>query len=243
MRELELLKNGAGEFNIALNDDQVENFRIYLELLTEFNSHTNLVSSVEAETVIAKHFLDSLAIGLAHKEINLNQQLSLIDIGTGGGFPGIPLLIAFSSWKLCAVDSVAKKLEFIKILAEKLGITNRIEIVPARAEELARLPEKREGFDLAVTRAVAKLNVISEYCLPFVKENGYFVSYKAKSAQSELEEAQNAISLLGGKCESVLKYSLTGEEQRNLVLIKKVASTPGKYPRRTGVPAKKPLVR
>ena len=241
MHEFELLRKKTAGFNIKLDDNQIEKFREYLQLLAEYNRHTNLVSSTEAETVIIKHFLDSLAIGLGAKDIDFNNPLSIIDIGIGGGFPGIPIILAFENWKLCAVDSVAKKLDFIKILCEKLNLLDRVEIVHARAEELARAAEKREAFDIAVTRAVAKINVISEYCLPFVKKNRYFIAYKAKTAEKELKESEKALSMLGGKYLSTIKYTLSGEEERNLVLIKKTAFTPEKYPRRTGLPAKKPL--
>ncbi|HSA05798.1 MAG TPA: 16S rRNA (guanine(527)-N(7))-methyltransferase RsmG [Candidatus Gastranaerophilales bacterium] len=238
---INILKQKAAEFNIELDNEQIEKFRIYLDFLTEYNQHTNLVSSTEPETMISKHFVDSLALGLAAKELNLNRKLNFIDIGIGGGFPGIPLLIAFPEWKLCAVDSVEKKLTFIKILCEKLDISKRVEIISARAEELARNPAKRNFFDLAVVRAVAKMNIISEYCLPFVKKNGYFAAYKAKTAEEELKDAQKAISLLGGRFISKIKYTLSGEEDRNLILIKKISSTSDKYPRKTGIPTKNPL--
>lgn len=242
MSEFQTLKEKAGEFSITLNNNQIDQFKEYLRLLDEFNSHTNLVSSTDSQTVIRKHFLDSLSLGLTAEKIELNRKLSIIDIGTGGGFPGIPLLIAFPDWKLCAVDSITKKLEFIKLMSEKIGISNRVEVVAARAEELARKADKRECFDLAVTRAVAKMNVISEYNIPFIKKGGYFIAYKAKSAPEELQEAHNAIFTLGGEYCSTIKYTLSGEEERNLILIKKVAATPENYPRKTGRPTKKPLI-
>ena len=240
-----LLKDKAKEFGFNLSDEQLGMFREYLRQLEEFNSHTNLVSSTE--TVIEKHFLDSLSLGLTSSEIDFSQSLKVIDIGIGGGFPGIPLVIAFPHWKLCAVDSIAKKLKFIELLSEKLGMQNQVEIVAARAEELAQVAgipartTKREEFDLAVTRAVARLNVICEYCLPFVKEGGYFVAYKAKTATEELEEAQGAIYALGGKYITTISTDIAGDK-RNLVVIKKIAPTPEKYPRKPGRPTKKPLV-
>jgi 16S rRNA (guanine527-N7)-methyltransferase len=242
MCKLELLRQKALEFKIELDEGQVEKFRRYLGLLQEYNRHTNLVSSAETETLISKHFLDSLAMGLLSGEIDFNRELNLIDIGIGGGFPGIPLLIAYPHWKLCAVDSVSKKLKFIEILCKKLGISDRIEIVSARAEGLAHMPGKREAFDLAVTRAVARMNVICEYCLPFVRPGGYFVAYKAKTASEELEDARSAIHILGGNYIKTVQYTLSGKEERNLVLIKKISPTPQKYPRKPGMPAKKPLI-
>jgi len=241
MNNFQMLRERSRDFNIELDDNKIKQFREYLRLLDEFNRHTNIVSSTEMETVTVKHFLDSLALGLAAKELNFNSKLKLIDIGTGGGFPGIPLVIAFPEWKLCAVDSIAKKLKFIELLTQTLGISDRVEVVSARAEELGRNHSKREFYNLAVTRAVAKLNIISEYCLPLVNQQGYFIAYKAKLADDELEESSRAISILGGEYVNTVKYTLTGEEERNLILIKKVSPTPEKYPRRTGVPLKKPL--
>lgn len=218
-----------------------EKFEIYLKLLAEYNQQVNLVSSAEPDIVKNKHFADSLAIGKLYKFIDFTASLKVIDVGIGGGFPGMPVVIEYPGFSLCAVDSVGKKLEFIRVLAEKLGISDRVEIVNARAEELGHCPEKREAFDLAVIRAVAKLNVIAEYCLPFVKVGGYFVAYKAKTAEQELEAAQNAIELLGGEVVAIEKYILKDGEERNLIVIKKIKPTPQKYPRKVGVPAKRPL--
>lgn len=216
-------------------------FDIYLDFLTEYNQKVNLVSSTEPEVIRSKHFRDSLAINSLSDYIDFNAELKVIDIGTGGGFPGIPIILEHPEFRLCAVDSVGKKLEFVRLLAEKLDIRNRVEIVNARAEELARIPDKREKFDLALTRAVAKLNIIVEYCLPFVKVGGYFVAYKAKNIEQELKEAQNAISVLGGELVCIKPYTLEDNEERNLILIRKIKPTPAQYPRKTGVPAKKPL--
>jgi len=218
-----------------------EKFKIYLNLLEEFNRHTNLVSSADEHTVATKHFEDSLAINRLSGTIDLDSPLAVVDIGCGAGFPGMPVIIEHPKLKLCAVDSIGKKLEFIKILAKQLEMSNRVEVVCARAEELARKPDKREQFDLALIRAVAKLNIIAEYCLPFVKLDGHFVAYKAKNVEQEIEEAQKAISELGGKVVSVAPYTLSSGEERNLVVIKKIRPTPEKYPRKPGVPAKRPL--
>ncbi len=218
-----------------------EKFKIYLKLLEEFNRHTNLVSSADEQTVMTKHFEDSLAISRLSNIIDLSSPFNVIDIGCGGGFPGVPVIIEYPDLKLCAVDSIGKKLEFIKILSEKLEIIDRVEIINSRAEELARNPGKRQKFDIALARAVAKLNIIAEYCLPFVKVGGYFVVYKAKNIEQEVEEAQNAISELGGEMISITPYTLSSGEERNLVVIKKVKPVPVKYPRKPGIPAKRPL--
>lgn len=218
-----------------------EKFNIYLQLLKEFNRHTNLVSSTDRETVISKHFMDSLAIKRLSGIIDFNARLSLIDIGIGGGFPGVPIIIEYPNFTLCAVDSVNKKLDFIRLLSSHLNLYNRLEIIHARAEELARKPGKRENFDIALSRAVAKMNVIAEYCLPFVRVGGYFVAYKAKNIEQELEMAQKAISTLGGEVALTVPYTLKDGEERNLAVIKKTRPTPDRYPRKAGTPAKRPL--
>jgi 16S rRNA (guanine527-N7)-methyltransferase len=241
MLDFNALRERAKDFNITLNDAQIQNFRDYAALLAEYNVHTNLVASADIPTVIAKHFLDSLSLGLFAGEIDFNGKLNIIDIGAGGGFPGVPLIIAFPGWKLCSVDSINKKMGFIRLLADKLGITDRVEALTKRAEELAKTPEKREKFDIVIARAVGRLNLLAEYCLPFVREGGYFVAYKAKLAEEELAEAGNALSILGGKHIETRNYVLPGGEERSLVLIRKIASTSDRYPRNTGIPAKRPL--
>lgn len=241
MLDFNTLRERAKDFNITLNDVQLQNFKDYATLLAEYNEHTNLVASAEVPIVTTKHFLDSLSLGLFAGEIDFSGKLNIVDIGAGGGFPGIPLIIAFSEWKLCSVDSIGKKLEFIRLLANKLGITDRVEAITKRAEELAKLPEKREKLDIAVARAIGKLNLLAEYCLPFVREGGYFVAYKAKLAKEELAEAENALSILGGRHIETKTYVLPGGEERSLVLIRKIAPTPDRYPRNTGIPAKRPL--
>lgn len=241
MHNFNTLREGAKGFNITLSEAQIQIFKDYGALLAEYNEHTNLVSSAEMPTVITKHFLDSLSFGLLGKEVGFDKPQNIIDIGAGAGFPGIPLIITFPGWKLCSIDSIGKKLEFIRLLADKLDITDRVEAITKRAEELAKTPEKREKFDIAVARAVGKLNLLAEYCLPFVKEGGYFVAYKAKLTKEEIEEAEKALSLLGGQHIATKAYTLPDGEERNLVLIKKIAPTPDKYPRNTGIPAKRPL--
>ena len=269
----EILIKKAGKFNINLTDKQIEQFRKYWEFLYEYNKHTNLVSSAELGTVVLKHFADSLSIGLLKNELNLNDKKTILDIGIGGGFPGIPIIIAFPSLKLCAVDSVGKKTKFISELSEILGmssslpdpafhacpssdpslplrieLTDRIEVVNSRAEELIKETGRRSGFDIAVSRAVSRLNVLLEYTLPFIKTGGYFIAYKAKTFQEEIEESKQALFILGGEVIDVVNYTLSdscGEdlsgETRNLILVKKIKATPEKYPRKTGIPLKKPL--
>lgn len=234
---LKILTAKAAEFDINLSERQTEQFAKYLEFLFEYNKHTNLVSSAEFDTVILKHFADSLSAGLLQKQLKLNKPGIFSDIGIGGGFPGVPLLIAFPELKLCAVDSVRKKTDFLKQLSEIIGIKDRIEIINARAEELKN---KKRSFDFAVSRAVGKLNVLAEYSLPFIKIGGFFVAYKAKNCREEIKEAKTALKILGGEVAEILNYTLSGEE-RNLILIKKINITPEKYPRKPGMPRKNPL--
>ena len=239
-KNLELLIKKAEEFNINLTAGQLEQFQKYFEFLYEYNKHTNLVSSAEPESTVLKHFADSLSIGLLQEDLDLNNLKTVLDIGIGGGFPGVPIITAFPWLKLCAVDSVGKKTKFISELSELLGIDKRVEVINSRAEELINLPDKRESFDIAVSRAVSRLNVLSEYTLPFVKVGGYFIAYKAKTCNEEINEAKKALHILGGEVRKVVDYTLSGEE-RKLILIKKNKSTPEKYPRRTGIPNKNPL--
>lgn len=229
-------KNKLKEFNLSLSELQTEQFRKYQEFLFEYNSHTNLVSSAEPDVVALKHFTDSLSIALLVEKLDLNSEKIILDVGIGGGFPGVPIIIAFPSLKLCAVDSVGKKTEFIRQLCEKLEISDRVEIINSRAEEL----NKQNLFDIGVSRAVDRLNVLLEYTLPYLKVGGYFVVYKAKTFQEEISEAKNALNVLGGEIVDVVHYTLSDEE-RNLILVKKVKATPDKYPRKTGIPHKKPL--
>ncbi len=230
----------AEEFNINLNASQIEQLKEYWKFLYEYNRHTNIVSSAEPDTVVLKHFIDSLSIGLFTEQLKLDCKKTIIDIGAGGGFPGIPIIIAFPELKLCAVDSVRKKTDFMDKLSNILGLNNRIEIINSRAEDLAKNKEKRENFDISVTRAVSKLNVILEYNLPFVKTDGYFLAYKAKTFQEEINLSAKALDILGGELIKTVRYTLSDEE-RNLILIKKTAATPDKYPRNTGIPLKLPL--
>ena len=243
MDNWELLLKKAEEYGIILTDKQLGQFKDYWEFLNEYNQHTNLVSNSTQDVVVAKHFIDSLAIGLIKDNIGWNEPKTLIDIGIGGGFPGVPIIIANPEWKLCAVDSVCKKTKFIELLAEKLGIQDRIEVINGRAEELARQEDKREKFDLAVARAVSHLSVLSEYCLPFLKKNGYFVAYKAKDVDTEINQSKKALNILGGEITNVTSYDSPDKEdvERNMILVKKLKPTPPAYPRKAGTPKKNPL--
>lgn len=234
----ELLIQKAEEFNISITLDQLEQFKKYWTFLDEYNKHTNLVSNTELQTVIYKHFIDSLSIGILKDRINWKSDNNLIDIGIGGGFPGIPIIIVNPEWRLCAVDSTGKKTKFVELLTRELGINDRVEVITSRVEEIS---DKREKFDLATARAVSQLNILSEYCLPFLKKGGYFIAYKAKGVHEEVTQAEKALSILGGEVETIAPYALPEDNERNLILIKKIKPTPQKYPRRTGIPQKQPL--
>lgn len=227
------------ELGIQLTETQMDQFMKYYELLVEWNSFMNLTGITEFEEVMKKHFIDSLSLV---KAADLNGSLSLIDVGTGAGFPGLPLKIAFPNLKVTLLDSLAKRIKFLDELILQLGLTD-IETIHGRAEDFAKPEKKREKYDLCVSRAVANMTTLSEYCLPFVKEGGRFVSYKSEKLVEELQGASKAISILGGQVETQVEFFLPDSDiYRNLFVIKKVKKTPNKYPRKAGLPAKEPLV-
>ena len=231
--DLELEKIG-----ITLNERQKQQFDKYYEMLVEWNKVMNLTGITEYDEVNLKHFTDSLTIARTQE---MQKVQSVIDIGTGAGFPGIPLKIAFPHLKVVLLDSLNKRIKFLDAVIEELGLEN-ISAIHGRAEDFAKKKEYREQFDLCVSRAVANLSTLSEYCLPFVAVNGSFVSYKSGDSEEEIHQAKHAISLLGGKVKNVDKFQLPGTDMgRALVEIKKTKQTPGKYPRKVGLPAKEPL--
>jgi 16S rRNA (guanine527-N7)-methyltransferase len=236
--DLSRLKSGIEAFGISLDDTQIEQFLIYYELLVEWNSFMNLTAITEFDEVCIKHFIDSLSLC---KCIDCNNELSLVDVGTGAGFPGIPLKIAFPKLKVTLFDSLGKRVKFLNEVIEKLGLVG-IEAFHGRAEDFAKLDMMREKFDICVSRAVANLSTLSEYCLPYVKTGGFFVSYKSEKIYDELQNANNAINILGGVVDRQEEFILPNTDiYRNLVVIKKLKSTPKKYPRKAGVPSMEPL--
>lgn len=236
--QLTKLKEDAFKFGIELNEKQLHQFIKYYELLVEWNSFMNLTAITEFEAVCTKHFIDSISLC---KAVDCTKEYHVIDIGTGAGFPGIPLKIAFPNLKITLLDSLGKRVNFLNTVITELGL-QEIEAIHGRAEDFAKTGVLRETFDICVSRAVANLSILSEYCLPYVKVGGYFISYKSEKVTEEIQMAQNAIQILGGEV-SVKKVFLlpNSDIYRNLLMIKKVQNTPKKYPRKAGLPSKEPL--
>lgn len=234
--QLEKFERGLNELGITLSEEQMQQFLTYYEMLVEKNKVMNLTAITEFDEVVEKHFLDSLSLV---KVYDLTKPVRILDMGTGAGFPGIPLKIAFPELEIVLADSLNKRILFLDEVIAELGL-QKITTVHARAEELARNKEYRETFDLVVSRAVANLASLSEYCVPFVKLGGKFISYKSGEIEEELTNAKRAIFLLGGKTEEVVKFDLY-EQKRSFVLIKKEKETPKTYPRKAGTPTKSPL--
>lgn len=236
--KLELLEQGCKDFGIELTQLQKEQFVRYYELLMEWNQVMNLTAITEFEEVLVKHFVDSLAVSGV---MNVDNITRVIDIGTGAGFPGIPLKIVYPHLEITLLDSLKKRIGFLNEIVDNLGL-KMVETIHGRAEEYAKQKEYRETYDLCVSRAVANLSTLSEYCLPYVKVQGYFVPYKSGKIQEELQESEKALKILGGHLEHVHKFQLGDAEMgRSLVMIKKEKSTPKKYPRKAGMPSKEPL--
>ena len=234
----QIFENKLNELGIALTDKQKQQFDKFYELLVEWNKVMNLTGITEYEEVNEKHFVDSLSIV---KAINMENVKSVIDVGTGAGFPGIPLKIAFPHLKVVLLDSLNKRINFLNTVIAELGLTD-IKTIHGRAEDYAKQTEYREKFDLCVSRAVANLSTLSEFCLPYVSNEGLFIPYKSGEIDEELENSKKAVKILGGKIENVVKFQLPGTEiGRSFVKIRKISNTNMKYPRKAGLPAKEPL--
>ena len=236
--DLTKFKTGIDALQVCLDEHQISQFITYYELLVEWNRFMNLTAITEFEEVCTKHFIDSISLCNA---IDCNKEYSVIDVGTGAGFPGIPLKIAFPSLKITLLDSLGKRVKFLNEVIAQLGLKN-IEAIHGRAEDFAKPDLLREKYDLCVSRAVANLSTLSEYCLPYVKPDGFFISYKSEKIVDEINLAENAIEILGGEVYDQKEFMLPFSDiYRNLFMIKKVKNTPKKYPRKAGLPSKQPL--
>ena len=225
------------DMGIELSDHQANQFITYYKLLVSWNEKMNLTAITASEEVLIKHFADSV---IASKVVNFHDWNSLIDVGTGAGFPGIPLKIVYPHLKVTLMDALNKRIGFLDEVINTLGLEG-IQAIHGRAEDMART-DMREAYDLCVSRAVSQLNVLSEYCLPFIRIDGLFISYKGMKTNDELKESTKAIGLLGGVVQEVTdQVKLTEEINRGFVVVRKETTTDSKYPRRAGKPQKKPL--
>lgn len=235
----EILIKGAKQLGLSLQSEQVEKFEIFLEELRDWNKRINLISNSSELIVVVKHFLDSLTIVKSGK---IKGYEKVVDIGTGAGFPGLPLKILYPHLKLTLIESIKKRTNFLLQLKEVVKIQD-VSILNIRVEDFARDLTVRESFDIALARAVARLPVLAEYSLPLLLKGGFLIAQKGKAIEQEAKEAREAIEVLGGKLEAILPVNLPyAEEKRYLGIIKKTESTPLKYPRRAGIPQKRPLI-
>ena len=238
MYSIESFKKKVNMLHIELSDEQYNQYVTYYEMVVEKNKVMNLTAITEFDEVVEKHFLDSLSLV---EVADLHKSQKVLDLGTGAGFPGIPLKIAFPELEITLMDSLNKRILFLQDVIDELSLEN-VEAVHGRAEEAARNKNYREQFDLCLSRAVANISTLSEYCLPFVKVGGAFISYKSSNIDEELDQGKKGIYLLGGKVSDVHKFSLPDSDlQRSFVVIQKEKKTPKAYPRKAGMPSKDPL--
>lgn len=231
------LQNQAQKIDINLTNKQLNEFYTYMNLLIEWNKNINLTAITEPEEIIKKHFIDSLTISK-----NIQKDSSIIDVGTGAGFPGIPLKIVREDINIVLLDALNKRLNFLNEVIKENKLEN-IETVHFRAEEIGKNKKYREKYDIATSRAVAQLNILVEYLLPLVKIGGKCICMKGSNVEEELKNSKKAITLLGGEIEKIEEFILPDSDiKRNVIIIKKVNSTPAKYPRKPGTPAKEPII-
>ena len=231
-----IFNNYLEKLNLALTEEQIEKFYNYMNLLIEWNKKINLTAIVEPKDIILKHFIDSLTI-----EKYIKKGETIIDVGTGAGFPGIPLKIAREDLKITLADSLNKRINFLNEVINKLDLKN-IETIHTRAEELGKNKKYREKFDIATSRAVANMSTLSEYLIPFIKVKGRCICMKSSDIDTELENAKKAINILGCEIESKDKFNLPNSDLgRSVIILRKVKNTPSKFPRKAGTPAKEPI--
>lgn len=238
MTDIGTLRRGIKELNIELSEDQINSFIIYKELLKEWNEKINITSITDDIEIDIKHFLDSLTPAITKL---FEGEKKIIDVGTGGGFPGLPLKIYNKELELTLLDSLNKRIIFLNEVIKSLQLKN-INAVHGRAEELGRKEEYREQYDICISRAVASLDTLSEYCMPFVKEGGYFISMKGPDVDEEIIQSEKGIRILGGKVVDKKIFTLPESDiNHSLIIIEKIKETPTKYPRAGGKPKKDPL--
>ncbi|MBV1757851.1 MAG: 16S rRNA (guanine(527)-N(7))-methyltransferase RsmG [Dethiosulfatibacter sp.] len=233
-----LLETLFRQSNISFTPQQINRFMSYEKLIQEWNQNINITAITESMDIYIKHFIDSVVI---NQHITEKQPYSLIDVGTGGGFPGIPMKIMDETIQLTLLDSLNKRIAFLQTVVETLDLRD-VKLIHGRAEDFGSNVDFREKYDVATSRAVAAINVLSEYCLPFVKVGGVFIALKGENVEDELKNGEKAVKLLGGEIENVIKYVIPGTDiGRSVVIIKKIAAIPDKYPRKAGTPSRKPL--
>lgn len=240
MSRTEFIENAFNEINITLSDRHIDQFNMYYELLIERNKVMNLTTITDYNEVVIKHFVDSLSI---IRLAQLEEPLYIIDVGTGAGFPGIPMKIVFPHLNIVLLDSLNKRIKFLDDIIKELGINDSsIKTIHGRAEDFGQMDLYREKFDLCVSRAVANLSTLSEYCIPFVKKGGSFISYKAGNVKDEVLEANKAVKVLGGEISKVDGFRLANTDMdRSLIEIKKISNTPKKFPRQAGKAKREPI--
>lgn len=238
MKNNSTLVNGLHKLGLSISKEQIDMFEKYKELIKDWNKKVNITSITEDQDIYIKHFLDSATI---FKTELIKDGIDIIDIGTGGGFPGLPIKIINPRTNVTLLDSLNKRIIFLNDVIDKIGLTS-VFAVHGRAEEFGKMSEYREKFDISVSRAVAPLNILCEYCLPFVKVGGYFIAMKSINTDDELKQANNAIKILGGVLTDSLDILIPNTDiKHRLIIIKKIRQTSTKYPRSSGKPKKKPL--
>lgn len=239
MNNINILKEGAKELGLSLNDKQIDQFLKYKDLLVDWNKKINLTAITEDQDIMIKHFLDSIS---CTKLSYIKDNHKVIDVGTGAGFPGIPINIYYKDVSLTLLDSLNKRINFLKEVCTDIGLEN-VDFQHGRAEDFGQDKKFREKYDIAVARAVAPLNVLCEYCMPFVKVGGYFICQKGPNIDEEMKDAKKAIEILGGKFIKKIDISLPFcDITHNIVVIEKIKNTSTKYPRKAGTPTRKPLI-
>lgn len=238
MKFYELMKNATEEVGMCLSKEQYDKFMKYMRLIQEWNEKVNLTAITEDEEIVKKHFIDCIK---AYKSDELKKAETIIDVGAGAGFPGIPIAIMDENKKVTLLDSLNKRINFLNLVISELGLKN-VKTIHSRAEDGARTKELREKFDIATSRAVANMAVLSEFCLPYVKVGGSFVALKGPAIEEELEGSRNAIGVLGGKLKNIIEIKIEETDlNHNIVIVNKIKECPTNYPRKAGVVNKKPI--